>query len=244
MTFLLRTVTFLALTVFSAPAQDLTGLIEKAPSIGIILVKVLEAAPSFSSTVQVTVTNKTDPSPSKAAARFEYSKGNIRWEGNLADITSSQLSVQAREALRQINGDRFLLLTRSDKNLNYLILARAQACLEDQLPAVKVVLQNSTAKESIDGRVCRKEKISARLPDGTAWQVAVWKASDAKGVPLQIQVVDNSETFTIRFQDVQFRPVDIARFQVPGGLSVYSSVEDLIQSVLLDRLKRRMGIER
>ena len=228
-----------------ARGQDLTGLIERSPEIASVLARALERCPSFSAKVDISYAAKPDPAASTALGTFDYAKGNLRWEANLGDIRSGQLTTQARAAVRQINGDQFLLITRSDKMANYLVLAKAQSCLEQPLPTVKLSNRKiESRKETFDGRVCRKEKAIARVADGSTNEVVLWSATDLKGAPLLLQISDSAELFRIHFTNVKLEAVPSSRFQVPGGLATYASFEDLIQSVLLDRLKRRMGLDR
>jgi hypothetical protein len=227
----------------SALGQDVSWLLDEAPVVSMVLVKVLDQCPSFSAKADIYVSGQADPSPSAATGAVEFQAGNLRWAVNLKDIASAQLSQNARAAVRQINGERFLLITRSDQKANNLVLPGARACVEQPLPAVRLAAVKSKAvTEQAAGRTCSKERLRAVRADGTANEVVVWRATDLKNLPVQIQFTDSGETIQVRFRDLSVRPIPSGQFRLSEGLSRYSSVEDMVQSVLLDRVKKRIGL--
>ena len=226
-----------------AVGQDVSWLLDEAPVVSMVLVKSLEKCPAFSAKVEIHVSGKADPSPSDAAGTIESQGGNLRWEAKLGDIRSAQLSPNARAAVRQVNGEQFVVLTRADQKANYLVLTGAQACLQQPLPPLRLSSANPhAATERIDGRICSKERLRAVQSGGTTNDVVVWRAKDLKNLPVQIQFTDSGETIQVRFRDISVRSISTERFRIPGGLAKYSSVEDLVQSVVVERVKKRMGL--
>ena len=228
----------------SGLAQDTGWLVEQAPLVSMVVVKALDKCPSFTARVEVSVSGKADSVPSSASGTVECQNGNIRWEARLGDIKSTQLTESARVVVRQINGEQFLLLTRPDQRVNYLVLSGSQACLEQSLPTLKLSADKGPASaETVDGRVCLREKLTAVPSAGSPAQVLVWKSKELKGIPLQLQLTDAGETIQVRFKDIHFRTIPADRFRLPQGLTTYNSVEDLVQSVLISKVRRRMGLE-
>jgi hypothetical protein len=233
------------LFALSLPAvgQDVSWLLDEAPVVSMVLVKALEKCPAFSAKVEIYVSGQADPSPSAATGTIESQGGNLRWEAKLGDIRSAQLSQNARAVVRQINGEQFLVLTRSDQKANYLVLTGAQAYLEQPLPPMRLSSANPQATtERIDSRMCSRERLRVVQLGGTTNEVVVWRAKDLKNLPVQIQFNDSGETVQVRFRDISVRTISTERFRIPAGLAKYSSVEDLVQSVVVDRVKRRMGL--
>jgi hypothetical protein len=223
--------------------QDVSWLVDESPIVSMALVKALEKSPAFSAKADVCVSGKADPSPSAAKGTVEFQGGNLRWLVQLGDIRSAQLSQNARAVVRQINGDRFLLITRSDEKANYLILSGAHAYLEQPLASLRLSPSKAPVlTERIEGQVCSKETFRAVRSDGVTNEVLVWRAKDLKNLPVQIQLHDSGETVQVRFRDITLRSIPPGQFRVPAGLTKYSSLEDLVQSVLLDRVKKRMGL--
>jgi hypothetical protein len=223
--------------------QDISWLVEQAPTVSTVLVKALDKSPAFSARLEVNVSGPADPVPSAATGVLESQSGSLRWEVKLADIKSAQLSQNARAIVRQINGDQFLLLTRSDLHANYLVLPGAQAYLEQALPTLKSVgSKTPLGSEKIDGRPCTKELQKLAQQNGTAVEVVVWRAKELKNVPVQVQVTDLGETIRLTFHDLHFRPLAPDQFRVADGLAKYGSMEDLVQAVVLEKMKKRIGL--
>jgi hypothetical protein len=234
-----------ALVVFqvSGRAQDVGWLLDEAPVASALLVKALEKCPSFTGKVDLDVSGKADPVPTTATGTIQSLNGNLRWNVKLADIKSAQLSSNARAVVRQVNGDQFQLLTRADLKFNYLVLPGAQAYLEQPLPAIRLVTgKPSPVAERVEGRLCTKEHMRMLRPDGSTNAVIVWKAKELKNLPVQVQFTDSGETIQVRFRDISLQPVSPDQFRLAGGLTKYSSFEDLAQSVVIDRVRRRMGL--
>lgn len=233
-----------ALLCLSWPSkgQDISWMLEKAPLISAILARTIEKAPAFSAAVEVHVSSRIDPASTTAAALLQSQRGQMRWDLKLSDIKSAQLTPNTRAAVRQLNGERMLLLTRLDTNSNYLLLPGAKAYLQEELPGVRLSKAVRAGAEEVGPYHCVRERLTSRH-EGTTNHVTVWRADSLKGFPVQVQIVDGSEIFRIQFRDVKFRSIPREAFGVPAGLTRYTSFEDLTQSVLLEKLKRRMGLE-
>ena len=231
-------------SVLEAAGQDVAWLVDQAPMVSGLTAQILEKSPSFVANVNVSVSGKINAVPSAASGRLRSDKGHLRWEAKLGDIKSEQLTPSAKAIVKQLNGDRIVVVTRSDEKLNCLVLSGAGAYLSQpfsRLPLSPIRSQPGT--ELLDGQRCVREKRTARLADGHSIEVTLWRAKDLKNVPIQIQAVDSGETFTVRLTDVRFqgsRPEDL---KVPPGLAKYDTMEDLMQSVLIAKMKRRLGLE-
>jgi hypothetical protein len=221
--------------------QDMGTLVDDAPVLAKTLTKALEKCPTFSADVNIRVSSTADLDVSSASGPLEYRNGCLRWEVRLTDVQSTQLSSSARTAVRQINGDQFVHLTRSDDANSYLVLSGAHACLQQPLPALRWLPKGSAVSDTVDGRPCLKSQFNAVLLDGTTNQVRFWKSKEQ--LPIALQIVQGSERFQIQFKNVHFHSIAPERFNLPGQLTKYNSVEDLVQSVLVDKVKKRLGLQ-
>lgn len=227
-----------------ALGQDMGWLLEQTPVVSAVLLKTLDKGPAFSARAVVSVSGTADPMPSTATGRVEYVSGNLRWTVRLRDVESPQLSDTARAAVRQINGEQIQLITRSDHKANHWVLPGAKACLKQTLPTLRLspAPKSPRATDRIDGRVCTRERLRAVRPDGTTHDVVVWRANDPKDLPVQIQFTTSGETIQVNFQDMTVRTASGPPFPVPAGLSTYTSLEDLVQSVVVEKVKKRIGL--
>jgi hypothetical protein len=221
----------------------MASLFEQAPAISMVLVRVLAKAPPFIARAEVHLASTADPEPSAASGTLIYSDGKMLWQAKVGEIKSPQFTESAAALFKRVNGDRVSLLTRPDRHTNYLILSGAKACVTAVLPAVQFVGKKvPLKKEVLDGHACIGEKLTAACADGSWTELLVWRARDLKNLPLRVQMRGSGGVLTLRFSAVQLRPVAVERFQVPGAYAQYGSIEDLVQSVLVDRMKRRMGL--
>ena len=128
--------------------------------------------------------------------------------------------------------------------MNYLVLSGANACLEEGLPILSFSTNGApTSKESVEGHLCAKEKLVATGGNGPPMEVLIWRAQDLGNFPVKIQIAESNQTFCIRLRESDFKTIPTLRFHVPAGFARYSSFEDLMQSVLLEKMKKRMGLE-
>jgi hypothetical protein len=224
--------------------QDMGWLLEQAPVVSAILLKTLDKGPAFSAKAVISVSGTADPMPSTATGRVEFVSGNLRWTVRLRDVNSPQLSDSARAAVRQINGEQIQLITRSDQKANHWVLPGAKACLKQTLPTLRLSPTNKSPRttDRIDGHACTRERLRAVHPDGTTHDVVVWRAKDQKDLPVQIQLTTSGETIQVNFRDMTVRAASGPPFPVPPGLSTYTSLEDLVQSVVLEKVKKRIGL--
>ncbi len=224
-------------------AQDLTWLLEQSPVVAGIMVHEFHGLPPFTAMAEIVANSKAEHNSSSARGTIEYQAGAIRWEAKLTDINSAQLTKNAKAAVRQLNGDQVLVLTSLDRGVNDIVLGGARAYLEDPLPELRMINWSDAGMEKIFDHSCRKVRFQAVRSDGATNQVICWRATEFKNVPLKIQVTESKEVFTVQLADIVFRSVPKARFEIPAGLSKYNSFEDLVQSVLVEKFRRRIGLE-
>lgn len=230
-------------TAFGVRAQDIAWMLEQAPVVSMVLARLLEKAPSFSARGEVQILSRAEPAPSTARGTVESKGGDLRWEINLADINSGQLSETAKTLLKQVNGDRLLLLTLRRAAVNELIFRRAGACIEQPLPQLKLSASRaSQATEVVAGHSCVRERITVRTAEGRTHDVVVWRAKDLQKLPIQVQFADGGEVIRIRFENVRLRAIQAQRFELPANLTKHETIEDMMQWVLAQKIRKRMGL--
>ena len=234
----------IALLAFTsgAHAQDIGWMLERVPVVSMVLAKSFERFPSFSARAEVKLSGKADPIPSGASGTIECGAGNLRWDVKLRDINSAQLSESARALLKRANGENLMLLTRPRLAANQLVLSGARAYVEEALPKVKLAVSRAVSNESIDGHPCVRERVTVLEEDGRTLEVMLWKATDLKRLPIQLRFTDAGEVIQVRLNNVRFREISARRFQVPVGLTKHENMEDLMQWVVVDKMRRRMGL--
>jgi hypothetical protein len=222
--------------------QDIASLLERAPGITACLHKAIDGTPPFHATAELRLSTRADPEPTIASGRLEYQDGNIRWQFDIGKIESPHLTPNAAALLRRVNGERLLVLTRPDLQANYLVLHGQKAYLEQpMLPARMVGEKRTSVAEMVNGRSLARERFSLRMSDGTTNHVSVWRTSEGKRMPAQIQVAQGEDTFNLSFREVRPIGAIAGRFQVPPGFASYETFEDLAQSILVEKMRKTLG---
>lgn len=234
----------LAVSGLRATAQDAGTLIEMAPTVAAVLIQSLEKCQPFTAVMEVRFTDGATPTTSTGSGKLAYRAGELRWEVKLADLNSPQLSTNAKAAIRSINGEKFLFLSDPRRHVGNVILPGAQAYLEQALPELKGRAAKGTpTAETIWAGSALKKKILLRAADGTTNTAVVWRLKGSKDLPAQIQFTNFGQTVRIQLKQPELKSLPSADFKIPTGLTKYNSVEDLIQSVVLTRMKKRLGVE-
>jgi len=97
-------------------------------------------------------------------------------------------------------------------------------------------------KESVAGHACVKNKVIVTDNAGKATEFTVWNASDLKKFPVQIVSVQNDNTMTMIFKDVQLSPPDASQFDPPPGYRKYDSVQALMQTEMMKHMGGGRGV--
>lgn len=240
-------VTTLLLLLLGSPhglAQDASTFIDMAPTVAAVLIQTLEKSPPFAAIMEVRFTDGATPTTSTGSGRLAYRAGGIRWDVTLGDINSPQLSPNAKAAIRSINGEKFLFLCDPRKHVGNVILPGAHAYLEQKLPELKGrISKGAPSAETLWGRPALKQKIILRATDGTTNTAVVWRLKGLKDLPAQLQFTNFGQTVRIQLKQPELKSPPNDEFKIPAGLTKYNSVEDLIQSVVLTRMKKRLGVE-
>jgi len=226
-----------------AQAQDLEAALEDMPLVSAALLKALDGSPPFVARAEIELRYQTDEQPTKAVGICTWQQNKLRWDINVSKFSGPLLSAQAAEAVNRYKLGPVVILARGDQKLATLLLSGAKAYLESKIldadrnrPRPGVSLGN----EVLDGQSCAIEKISLsfgkRLTD-----VVVWKSQDKPPLPSQVRISLKSGTVLVRFREPRNLTVGSNRFLVPPGCTKYAGFEDLIQSLLWERMKSGLG---
>jgi hypothetical protein len=88
-------------------------------------------------------------------------------------------------------------------------------------------------EETVAGHPCIKNNTVVWNGDQTN-QFTVWNASDLNNFPIQITMAQPDVSITISFQNVSFDKLDASLFQAPANYTKYGSIQDLMQSAVMN----------
>jgi hypothetical protein len=85
----------------------------------------------------------------------------------------------------------------------------------------------------VDSHPCIKNKTVVWTSDQTN-EFTVWNASDLNNFPVQIAMTQPDVSISISFDNISFDKLDPSLFQAPANYTKYGSMQDLMQSALMN----------
>lgn len=200
--------------------------------------RLFDANPIFTATMQTTMNGPNGLMTVKSKMFFDHE--NTRTEMNMADAHGDNLPPDAVSQMRALGMDKVVSIALSDKKSVYMIYPNIRSYVAMDMPQgagpVTNAFQTQTSKigeETVDGHACVKNKTVVWSGDQTN-EFTVWNATDLNSFPVQIAISQQDMSVTIDFQNVSFAKPDAGLFQPPAGYTRYGTVQDLMQSALMN----------
>ena len=136
--------------------------------------------------------------------------------------------------------DRVVSIYRPDKKMMFVAIpafkayAKVAMTKEEVENAEKTPKVESTplGKATLDGHPCEKSKEVITGADGQKQEAIVWRATDLKEFPIQIEAKTDEGSFTLRYKKVDFAKPDAKEFEPPAGFKAYDDVQSLMMGVM------------
>jgi hypothetical protein len=198
--------------------------------------KLFGANPVFSATMQTKIAGPNGPMTVKSKMYFDHE--NSRTEMNMADAQGASLPPDAVAQMQSLGMDKVVTITPADKKSVYMIYPNIRSYVAMDVPpgSATNAFQTQTSKigeETVDGHPCIKNQTVVSSGDETN-EFTVWNASDLNNFPVQITMSQEGMSVTIDFQNVSFGKLDASLFQAPTGYTRYGTVQDLMQSAIMN----------
>jgi negative regulator of sigma E activity len=147
---------------------------------------------------------------------------------------------EAAAMMKQAGMDKMVSLIQPDKKVTAIMYPNAQAyaempVTEDELGADKVEF-TEVGKEMVNGHPCKKVKLTSTDSKGKAQEAFVWRASDLKDFPIQMQMSQKDNTVLVKFRDPKLEMPAAAQFEIPAGYTKYPNLPALMQAVMMKML--------
>ena len=199
--------------------------------------KLFGANPVFTATMKTDMSGPQGPMTVKSKMYFDHE--NSRTEMNMSDVEGPNLPPGAMAQMQSLGMDKVVTLTPSDKKTVYVIYPNISSYAAMPVPAPTTtstapaqVQLTKIGDETVDGHPCVKSKAIV-IKDGQTNEFTVWNANDEKNFPIKIAMADQGMSATISFQDISFDAISADQFQPPASYKRYSTVQDLMQSVMM-----------
>lgn len=236
----LLTIAAFAFTAALIPVQAQTG----SPGFGGATAKLFGDHQTFTATMEFEIADPSTKRPMTMPGKMSFDAGKSRFEMNTAEIKGAQMPAGAAEQLKAMGMDLTVSISRPDKNVAYIIYPGMQSYIETPLPK-KAAATNEVdfkteitelGKETVDGHECMKNKVVVTDNDNVAHESTVWNATDLKKFPVKIETNEEGQKLVMRFKTVAFEKPAAGGFEVPAGLTKYTSVPAMMQAVMMKQM--------
>ncbi|HSY19142.1 MAG TPA: DUF4412 domain-containing protein [Candidatus Acidoferrales bacterium] len=243
--FILTTLTVMALALTTAPAQSQrSGGGSGGSHFGAAFAKLFGANQTFSARLEIETPNPSSGQPMTIPGKMSFDTGKSRFEMNISDIKGAQMPPQLAAQMKQMGMDSVVSISRPDKKLAYVIYNGMQSYIETPLTdkADTATVEDFTAevtelgKDTVDGHDCVKNKVVVSDKEGTKHESTVWNAKDLKNFPVKIEATEQGRTTVMSFKDVSFKKPDAGDFEAPAAFTKYASPQALQQAVMAKQI--------
>jgi uncharacterized protein DUF4412 len=203
------------------------------------MAKIFGENQSFTATAELTITDKSRPTPMELESSYAVLKGNVRTEMDMTSMKGLTLPPQAIAQMKQMGMDRTVSIYRSDKKMLYLVYPGLKAYCEinpadvagDKKDEKEPKMQTTElGKETVDGHPCVKEQVTFTTDDGKQHEMIIWKASDLKDFPIQTEMQNGGATITTHFTNIKMSAPDASLFDPPTDYKMYGSIQEMMMA--------------
>jgi hypothetical protein len=172
-------------------------------------------------------------------SKMYFDHDNSRTEMNMADAQGGNLPPDAVQQMQALGMDKVVSVSLSDKKNVFMIYPNIRSYVAMDVSGNGVAthpFQTETTKlgeETVDSHPCIKNKTVVWTSDQTN-EFTVWNASDLNNFPVQIAMTQPDVSITISFDNVSFDKLDPSLFKAPANYTRYGSMQDLMQSALMN----------
>jgi len=197
---------------------------------------------AFTTVMEVEVKQGSAAENISMPTKLSFLEGKSRIEIDLSRAKGPQIPPGAAEQLKAMGMSDMTMISREDKQVAYLVYPGLQSYAEMKSEegandAAKIKVSTSEiGRESIDGHVCVKNKVTVTDANGKATDATVWNATDLKQFPLRIETAEGKDKVTMKFKDVKFEKPAATLFDPPASFTRYDSVQTMMQEAMMKKL--------
>ncbi|HWN96084.1 MAG TPA: DUF4412 domain-containing protein [Methylomirabilota bacterium] len=225
-----------SLGVLAASAQ------RGAPQTGIsaAMIQMFGDIKAFTAQADVHLMDKEQKEISAIPMTFALRDGKMRVDMDLSQAKGSAIPPEAAAMLKQAGMDKMVSLIQPDRKVTAIMYPAARAYAEvpvseDEVAGEKVEFTD-VAKEMVNGHPCQKVKLTSTDAKGKTQVAFVWRASDLKDFPIQMQMAQKANTVLVKFRDPKLESPAATQFDIPAGYTKYPNPQALLQAVMMKML--------
>lgn len=208
------------------------------------MLKLFSDISGFTSKAEVRLTDKGTKELTTMSMGFSMLERKVRLDLDMSQIKSKQVTKESLAGLKTSGLDRLTTVVRPDRKIALIIypaiagyvelpMSKDEAADMDRTYSVSKV---KLGRETIDGHVCEKFKVTLTSANGPSQEALVSYASDLRNFPVKIEMNQAETQLVMVFRDVQLARPETKVFEAPGGFTRHATIELLMQSAMLKTL--------
>jgi hypothetical protein len=199
------------------------------------MIKLFGDTKAFSSKATVRLLDKNKKETMTMTMDFALLDGKFRADIDLNQIKGAEISAESLTMLKTVGMDKWSSIILPQKKTTIVVVPALKSYAEAPMQVEEGTTLNEIklGKETIEGHICEKYKVSITGQKGQKHQASVWKATNMKNFPLQMEMEQDDGLMVMLFRDVRLGQPNPALFAAPAGYTRQESMEQMIANAML-----------
>jgi hypothetical protein len=231
------------------PVYSQPGRAPSIPTMSGHMAKLFGGISAYSATMETQSKDSSGNTMTMPSKIFRLD-AKTRVETDMAKMQSGNMPPNAVEQMKAMGMDIMVMISRPDKKVSYLIYPGLQAYAENPMQDNDVtasaanykVETTELGKDTVDGHPCVKTKFIVTDDQGAKHESVVWNATDLKKFPVKIETVQQGQTMTVLFKDVNLAKPDAGLFEPPTSYKRYDNMQQMMQQEMMKHMGGGMGM--
>jgi hypothetical protein len=218
----------------------------QAPGLNAAMMKLFGDVTAFSSKATVRLLDKSQKETMLMPLGFALLDGKMRAEIDLTQIKSKDLQPEAIAMFKQMGMDKMTTIIRPDRKTTMVVYPSMQGYAEVPMSKEDAaasgkdykVTATKVGNETVEGHPCEKQKVLVTGDNGEKHEALVWKATDMKNFPIQMQIQQGDGAILMNYRDVSTARPEAKLFEAPAGFTKHPSVEKMMEGAMMKMMPK------
>ena len=224
-------------------ARAQMGMPGGEPGFNSLVTKLFRHIPTFSASVDTTMTNKSDRSRVMMPMKMAKRDNVLRIEVDLIKVRGAGISLQSMTALQNVGMSRMVSLMFRGTNAMSLLFPDLKFYTRVGLPDAELmdekveIVRKSMGRDLVNGYTCMKQDVTVNVPGGTSTRVTAWEAADLKNFPVRMYFQDENASVVMDYRDVKLTVPGTNQFVVPSDYRYFATLPQLMQEATANAVR-------
>lgn len=199
---------------------------------------------AFSSQAEVSLLDKAQKETTSLTLNFALLDNKVRMEIDM-NLLKTRENAELVAQFKSMGMGQLITILRPDRRYTLMIYPGLKAYAEVPIDPAEAAISEGDlkiektrlGKETLDGHPCEKTRVVISAKNGERHEALAWYATDLKQFPLKVQMNEAGETVVMVFRQPKLEKPPASAFEAPAGYTKHASLEALMQTEVLKRLR-------